>query len=276
MDWETVQKRLKKRQYDTIEQVVEDLRLIFSNAEKYNVNYKGTDTESGRAYEAAKIMSAKLETAISKMLLAVSDRLERERIDHQQAEREVEAIDRAAEAEIRAAWKKDNNEGGEQTPSSQPRTVRTKVQRRQATDFEVPFFDEEGDGRRERSYVEVNKAQKLIFERHLREKADRRLLAEKMSSAVVSRLVELDKARKIAAAARNAKERAAKKEAMDVDQPSDTDRKQFCESETCPKPSALLPQLESESRPRFQLKIQTAKTKMASRKRKRTFAGFDT
>jgi hypothetical protein len=106
MDWEKVQRTLKKRQYDKFGDVIVDLRLIFSNALKYNARLMGTDTVSGRAYEAAKYMSAKLEASISKLLFSVGDRLERERIDHANAEREIEAAERAEDAAIRAAWKK--------------------------------------------------------------------------------------------------------------------------------------------------------------------------
>jgi hypothetical protein len=87
MDWERCQRTLKKRQYDKFGDVIEDLRLIFSNAIKYNARHENTDTVSGKAFEAAKYMSAKLEVAINKMMLSVSDRLERERIDHNNAER---------------------------------------------------------------------------------------------------------------------------------------------------------------------------------------------
>ena len=77
MDWEKVQKTLKKRNYDTCGGVIEDLRLIFTNAVKYNARLAGTDTVSGRAYDSAKILSVKLETAVNKLMVTVSDRVER-------------------------------------------------------------------------------------------------------------------------------------------------------------------------------------------------------
>lgn len=276
MDWESVQKRLKKRQYDTIAQVVDDLRLIFSNAEKYNAGYKDTDTDSGRAYEAAKIMSVKLETAISKMLLAVSDRLERERIDHQQAEREVEAIDRAAEEEKKQDMSKDEETSEPNAQQkNQPRSFRTKIPRRQPTDFEVPFFDEEGDGRRERSYVEVNKAQKLMFERHQKEKGERGTLADKMCQVVLSHLIDLDRARKVANA--KMKESEAKAGPMDVDKQTPKGEPET-RVQHLPAPSHLLKELQSTGRTRVCLKIEPPKSKRGNagtRKRKRAFAGFD-
>ena len=45
MDWEKVQRNLKKRHYDNFGQVIEDLRLIFKNALKYNARLRDrTDT----------------------------------------------------------------------------------------------------------------------------------------------------------------------------------------------------------------------------------------
>jgi Bromodomain len=173
MDWEKVQKTLKKRQYDTIGEVIDDLRLIFKNALKYNQRLAGTDTVSGQAYEAAKIMSAKLEVAINKCMISVSDRVERERIDHSNAEREIEAAERAEEAKIREQWKKEGKDPATVGPGSltvegsqRIRTAKRIVLRRKSeTDFEVPFFDEEDDGMHESSYFEVMRQQKSTFER---------------------------------------------------------------------------------------------------------------
>lgn len=58
-DWESCSRALKKRQYDKFGDIIADLRLIFSNALKYNARLMGTDTISGKAYEAAKYMSSK-------------------------------------------------------------------------------------------------------------------------------------------------------------------------------------------------------------------------
>ena len=48
MSWEQVSSNLQNRIYDYLGEVVEDLRLIFSNALKYNSRAKGTDTVSGK------------------------------------------------------------------------------------------------------------------------------------------------------------------------------------------------------------------------------------
>mmetsp|Transcript_27704 Transcript_27704/g.42163 ORF Transcript_27704/g.42163 Transcript_27704/m.42163 type:complete len:203 (+) Transcript_27704:1528-2136(+) len=61
-----VQKTLKKRKYVKFGEVIDDLRLIFSNALKYNAKHKGTGNISGLAYDAAVYMSGKLEMAIDK------------------------------------------------------------------------------------------------------------------------------------------------------------------------------------------------------------------
>jgi hypothetical protein len=44
MDWESVRRTLKNREYDTFGDIIADLRLIFTNALKYNARLKGTDT----------------------------------------------------------------------------------------------------------------------------------------------------------------------------------------------------------------------------------------
>ena len=178
MDWEKVQKTLKKRNYDTFGAVIADLRLIFTNALKYNGNLKGTPSVSGRAYSAAEIMSEKLEVAIKKMMLTVSDRLERERIDHNNAKREIAAAERVEAERIRAQWSSDGaaqegkTEGGPQLVegSLRVRNSSRRSIRQSDTDFEVPFFEEDfTDGQHEESYVEVMKQQKATFERQRQE-----------------------------------------------------------------------------------------------------------
>lgn len=198
MDWEKIQKTLKKRHYDTVGQVIEDLRLIFKNAFKYNAGHAGMETVSGKAFEAAKIMSAKLETAISKCMLNVSDRVERERIDHSNAEREIEAAERAEEAKIREQWKKEGKDPNAVDSSSMTvegaqrirSAKRIILRRRSETDFEVPFFDDEDDGQHERSYFEVMKQQKAQFERQRSELLRMRFAAGKIGQNVYSRMAQ--------------------------------------------------------------------------------------
>jgi hypothetical protein len=109
--------------------------------------------------------------------------LERERIDHTNAERELESIEQAEEARIREAWK-NPKEGEQEVPRSSTPTstslvqahaggipkIRLRAQRRETTtDFEIPFFDEEDNGQHERSYFEYIKFQKSLFERQRQE-----------------------------------------------------------------------------------------------------------
>jgi len=196
MDWEKVSKTLKKRNYNTFGDVIDDLRLIFVNAEKYNARLKGTDTVSGRAYDSAKIMSTKLETAINKMMVTVSDRVERERIDHKNAEREIEASERAEAARIRAQWK--NSEGGAGDENNRGATgdnplkvegsLRVRNSRKSDTDFEVPFFEEDLEGgQHEESYVEAMKQQKATFERQREERIAMRKATKAIGLAVFER-----------------------------------------------------------------------------------------
>lgn len=176
MDVDRVQKTLRKRQYDKFGNVIDDLRLIFSNAMKYNFHHAGSDNPSGHAYEAATIMADKLEISISKMMISVADRIERERIDHNNAEREIAAAERAEDEAIRAQWKSqsDNKDGPSSSSAPSTRVEATQriqnkrriiLRRKSDTDFEVPFFDENDDGQHERSYFEVMKQQKATFER---------------------------------------------------------------------------------------------------------------
>lgn len=99
MDWASCEKRLFQCKYDTFGEIVEDLRLIFANALKYNARHKEIDSESGRvsqrAYDSAIHMSGKLEAAITRMLLMISNRIEREKIDDSILERDGEAAERA-------------------------------------------------------------------------------------------------------------------------------------------------------------------------------------
>lgn len=276
MDWEKVQRTLKKRHYDTLGALIDDLRLIFSNAEKYNSRLRGTDTVSGRAFEAAKYMSDKLEIAINKLLLSVSDRLERERIDHTNAEREIEAAEQAEEAEIRAAWKKgeSDKEGASPTPSrseflQKTRIVRRAPQRRQATDFEIPFFDEDDDGQHERSYFEVVKFQKAMFEKQRQDLLKMRKVTASIGASVLTRLLQRD------IADEEWKQRAAllpKASTLSKGKASISDEESNL---VFNKPSSVLSELEQEGRQMLKIKVTTSNQKIRTAKRKQHLQGFD-
>lgn len=282
MDWEKVQRKLKKRQYDLFSDVIGDLRLIFSNALKYNSRLKGTDTVSGRAYDSALYMQKKLEAAINKLMLSVSDRLERERIDHSNAEREIEAAERAEEAKIRAAWKKERNDDGTSpTPSQNEialkiRNVRQAAKRREITDFEMPFFDEEDNGQHESSYFEIVKLQKSMYEKQMQEAAKQREAVKRIGANIFARLYQREKAlewvteeaKKIAslqapggdaAAAVPARAEGQKEENRDL--PA--------------KGSTALVELEREGRQKLQLSLARPAAKKKSKKRKRPLLDFE-
>jgi Bromodomain len=276
MDWDKVQKTLKKRQYDTIGQMADDLRLIFSNALKYNARHKDFDAVSNEAYQAAEIMSEKLEAAINKMLLSVADRLERERIDHANAEREIDAAERAEEAEFRATWKKEGGEGKD-PPEVKIRMHRRGAQR-QAMDFEVPFFDEEettvaaGSHHQERSFVEVIKFQKGLYEKQRKDK----LRVRSIAMAVGTAMLERTKKRQIAQRVRAHQEaaamatKAAAKEKAKATKDSDLEMKDAAARQ---QPPSVLKELERADRVALQLKLNVpTKKKSSSRKRKRVVA----
>jgi Bromodomain len=285
MDWERVQRNLKKRVYDTIGQVIDDLRLIFSNALKYNARLKGTDTVSGRAYDAAMFMSNKLEAAISKILLSASDRLERERIDHTNAEREIDAAEKAEEAAIRAAWKKNGDDDGTKGEEPPPeirnemiqkaRTIRRVPQHRrhQATDFEIPFFDEEDDGQHERSYFEVVKFQKSMFEKQRLDLMKMRKATAAIGVSVLTRLIKKDMAAKEALRQTLQLEAAAAAAAasdgnQEKTKSSDTDSV----NQDILQASSVLGVLERDGR--GQLKMSIAIQKPKKKAKKRSFHGF--
>eukprot|EP00980_Cylindrotheca_fusiformis_P011811 scaffold2816_cov121-Cylindrotheca_fusiformis.AAC.27 len=199
MDWERCQKTLKKRQYDKFGHVIEDLRLIFSNAMKYNGRHADIDAVSKAYYDAAQCMALKLETAINKMMLTVSDRLERERIDKANSEREMEAAEKAEKERIRAQWGgggvKDGGDAGtdpSKAEASQRVRSRARTIIRKETDFEVPFFDDEDDGQHERSYLEVVKQQKATFERQRQDLSNMQRTAATAGSSFYSRMTQRD------------------------------------------------------------------------------------
>lgn len=278
MDLEKVQRTLKKRQYETFGAIIDDLRLIFTNAEKYNSRYKGTDSVSGQAYESARIMSLKLEAAINKMLLSVSDRLERERIDHANAEREIEAAERAEEAQIRETWKK---QGGAEASSVSPtqagrgdvsqkmRIVR-KLSKRRATDFEIPFFDDEDDGHHEQSHFELIKYQKERFEKQRQELTKMRQKSSAIGASVLSRLLQRKVANGIPGQSLTASD-VNKSAGETASKPSD---EKAVADRLLDQASAVLGELEKEGRKPMQISLAIQKPKKKAGKRKRAFQGF--
>lgn len=277
MDWERVQRTLKKRHYDTVLDVISDLRLIFSNALKYNARLKGTDTVSGRAYESAVYMSNKLEAAINKLLLSVADRLERERIDHANAEREIEAHEHAEEEKIRAAWKNRASSDGTLSPPSQNdvaqkiRLVRRAAQRRDATDFEKPFFEED-EGQHESSYFEVVKLQKSMYEKQTQELIKMRAATNRAGANLFAMMLQREMA--LAWLGNEAKNDAESIQGVASGGQGSGELERSDEGETAVKGTAVLSELEKEDRQRVQLKL-VAPMAAKAKKRKRPFLKFE-
>lgn len=168
MSWEKVSSNLQNRLYNTLGEVVEDLRLIFSNALKYNFRAKGTDTVSGKAYDAAVAMSAKLEAAIDAMLLSVSDRLERDKIDRLTIEREADAIERVNEERAHAARLAQRETERQSTEVKRSvvtyqtvKVIQAKQPKRQELDFDLPLYEED-ESHRERSQGEAERQRQLF------------------------------------------------------------------------------------------------------------------
>jgi hypothetical protein len=252
------------------------LRLIFSNALKYNARLMGTDTVSGRAYEAAKYMSAKLEASISKLLFSVGDRLERERIDHANAEREIEAAERAEDAAIRAAWKKEPDKPGAAPMPNRNEAMQQKIrqvrraQRRETADFEIPFFEED-EGQHERSYFEVVKFQKSMFEKQRQELSKMRQSAAAIGAGVYGRLLQRNLAQGWA-------EKEAEKTKSSAEQPpvapaAEDDSKN--EVNPTSNASSVLEELEREGRGPMQVTLLAPKAKPKKRKRPLLSLDFD-
>jgi len=171
MAWETVSKNLQDRKYENIGFAVNDLRLIFSNALKYNARAKGTDTVSGRAYQAAQYMSIKLENAIQKMLLSVSDRLEREHVEDAIGERDAEAVERAEEADRRAAevrriaeWQdQDKKEKDGRVAEPVLKTVKAKPTRK-PMDFDFDQYEDDIADHKQ-THMEATTHNRMLFDK---------------------------------------------------------------------------------------------------------------
>lgn len=192
---------------------------------KYNGGGKGTETISGKAYDSAVYMSTKkLEPAIDRMLLFVSNRLETDKVEQAMQEREIEAEERAEEERLRKAWQEETENAKAQgaVPQSETTTVERIriIQRRpvrKALDFDFPFNDDDDDNQGP-SHLDTMRQQKLIFES---QRADRRkmfITSISSSGDVYSRMLQQRKAiawarKKAAAAATAAKEDKTKKSA---------------------------------------------------------------
>jgi len=163
--WIYCQDKLRERRYNKIGELVADLRLIFSNALKYNDRVRSYSEISQTAYDSAIHMSQKLELAIDKMLLTVSDKIGREKIDMITLHREMEAKERAEEEKMKAEWERDN-------PSAAVEVTKIRIKRthrKRSTDFEFPFYDEEDDNAE--SQDDSLRNAKAIYEKQQQDRA---------------------------------------------------------------------------------------------------------
>lgn len=185
--WEKCKGKLHERKYNTIGQFVADLRLIFSNALKYNEGARHLSKVSRMAYDSAIHMSGKLEAAIDKMLLTVSDRIGRERIDVITSHRELEAKVRAEEEQRKLQWEKENP-GSTVEVKTKLRIVSQRSHRRKMTDFEFPFYDEEDD--QEESHADSMQHAKALYEKQREARANMQEIALSIGISVFRRLQE--------------------------------------------------------------------------------------
>lgn len=276
MDWERVQQTLQSRSYDTIGEVVDDLRLIFSNALKYNARAQDTDTVSGRAYDAALFMSTKLEVAVDKVLISVSERVEREKIDRLTAERELEAAERAEEERLRTAWQKEREQNRNtvevKTRVETVETVRVvqprKNHRRREMDFDMPFFEED-DGHHEQSQMETLRQQKLVFEKQQKDRLMMQKMTFDLGIRVYSRMAQRAQAMawaKKVAAKKVAEKELALKESAEHDGAGSSNRVD-AGTIVAPKPSNVSFEISKEGRE--QVKLCIGKPKKTKRRKKR-------
>eukprot|EP01083_Nonionella_stella_P179149 635242_1 len=111
MAWETCHRRLQERLYKTMGEVASDLRLIFSNALKYNGRMKDKDPVSLAAYDSAVVMSGKLEVAVQRMLVSAADRIEREKVEEIVLGREQEIARKNEEERLKKEWQEERERG---------------------------------------------------------------------------------------------------------------------------------------------------------------------
>ena len=165
MDWETCYRRLQNREYLTFGEIISDLRLIFSNALKYNGRMKEVDPISKQAYDSAIAMSEKLESAIQRLFITVSDRVEREKVEQVVLDREMELAEKEEEERMRKEWQEET-EKVDVSAASKANFSKIKLSKRpnirKSVDFDFPFYDEEDT--QGQSTIEVLSKQKAIYE----------------------------------------------------------------------------------------------------------------
>ncbi len=189
IEWETCNRKLQQRQYETFGDIVSDLRLIFTNAVKYNGRVKDIDPTSKDAYDSALYMSGKLEAAIQRLYITAADRIEREKVEDIILEREAVINEKAEEERLRAEWENQREQarrsGSDSTRTTLSQSVKI-VQRRPARrdlNFDNPFNDQENSY--EQSEIEALNKHKIMYEKQQRDRADMHLVAKNVGIRVI-------------------------------------------------------------------------------------------
>jgi len=190
--WEKCYNKLHERKYNTIGEIVADLRLIFSNALKYNESARHVSKVSEMAYDSAIHMSGKLEAVIDKMLLTVGDRMGRERIDMITSQRELEVKEREEEEQRKKQWQKDHP-GSVEVKTKLRIVHQHKSHRKRMTDFEFPFYDEEDD--QVESHADSLQHAKALYEKQRKAHANMQEIALTVGTHVFRQLQERAAAR---------------------------------------------------------------------------------
>ena len=138
----------------------------------------------------------RLEPAIDRMTISVSNRLETDKVEQVIAERELEAEERAEEERLRKAWQQETEN------AKHDRSVTTTVEKiriiqrrptRKALDFDFPFNDDE-EGSQEPSHIDALRQQKLIFESQRADRVKMFKTSIALGGSVYSRMFEQSKA----------------------------------------------------------------------------------
>jgi len=189
-DWTYCDTNLKKRKYKLIGEFLEDVKLIFSNALKYNVTAKDTNKVSGSAYNSALIMAKKLETAIDKMLISISERIGRDEVDKNTERRELDEVQQEVERQekeqmlLSLSSIEKKKEESNNIHVLETVTLVHQRPRQESIDIDFEFSDDE-EGSHELAHLEAIRRQKNIFHLQLRARQELLMLARTVGSRVM-------------------------------------------------------------------------------------------
>ncbi len=265
--WQDCDDKLQSRQYETFGDVISDLRLIFTNALKYNGRVQHYDFTSKLAYESAVIMAGKLETAIQRLYITVADRIEREKVEEVILDREAEILEKAEEEEWQKQRERTRRTGDQSMSSSSIQSVKI-IQRRPARrdlDFDNPFIDQ--DNSYEQSEMETVNKQKSMYERQQRDRLDMHNVSRNVGIRVFHNLFWRSQAMYWAKEmSKQIQQNLSQNRSL---QPAAEKVEKEQQSEIVPRPSLVSSLLGTSTR--SQVKMNFAKPKQNKKKRKRLF-----